>query len=85
MISHMCMEHCMDELLTDEVCIFWTSSMDCACTTSLMSKWNMFLVCCLRSLQCSVTYFCVSWQINYGQSEKTKCIEYIKLICKCHD
>jgi hypothetical protein len=51
MIWHMCMEHYMDELLIDEVCIFWTSSMDCAYTTSLMNKWNMFVVCSLRGLQ----------------------------------
>jgi hypothetical protein len=48
MIWHMCMGHWMVELLTDEVCIFWTSSFDCACITSLMSKCDMFLKC--RSL-----------------------------------
>jgi hypothetical protein len=48
MIWHMCMGHWMVELLMDEVCIFWTSSIDCACITSLMSKCDMFLKC--RSL-----------------------------------
>jgi hypothetical protein len=75
MIWHMCMEHYMDELLTDEVCIFGTSSMDCACTTSLMKKWNMFLVCSLRGLRRGVTYFCVSWWIKRGQFKNIKCIE----------
>jgi hypothetical protein len=80
----MCMEHYMNELLIDEVCIFWTSSMDCAYTT-MMSKWNMFMICFLRGLQHGATYFFFPWQIKHRQSENTKCVEYIKLMRKCHN
>jgi hypothetical protein len=40
----------------DEVFILWTSSIDCACIMSLMSKCSMFLAFHLRALQCGVTF-----------------------------
>ena len=51
------MRYVLDELLMDEVFILWTSSIDCACIMSLISKCCMFPGCRLKALQCGATYF----------------------------
>jgi hypothetical protein len=41
----------MGELWMDEICSFWTSSVDCACIGSPMTKCFMFSEWSLRGLQ----------------------------------
>ena len=52
MVWHLLFEHLIEELWMDEVWFFWTSSVDCACIQSPMTKCFMFLEWSLRGLQC---------------------------------
>jgi hypothetical protein len=64
MVWHLSIEHFTEELRMDEICIFWTSSVDCACIGSPMTKCFMFSECSLRGLHCGVFNCSVQWHIN---------------------
>jgi hypothetical protein len=48
-----------NKLHMDDIWIFWTSSIDCACMESLMWKYNMFLEYALNGLRYGTTYSCI--------------------------
>jgi hypothetical protein len=51
MVWHLSIGHFMEELWMDEIYIYWTSSVDCACIGSPMTKCFMFSEWSLRGLQ----------------------------------
>jgi hypothetical protein len=70
MVWHLSIGDFMEELWMDEICSFWTSSVDCACIGSPMTKCFMFSEWSLRGLHCGA--------FNYSLQQciiVVKCIE----------
>jgi hypothetical protein len=63
--------------------LFWTSSVDCACIGSPMTKCFMFLECSLRDLQCGAFNCSVRWHINLVECFELKgsffCLTFLGL------
>jgi hypothetical protein len=66
MVWHLSIGHFMEEIRMDEIHIFWTSSVDCACIGSPMTKCFMFSEYSLRGLQCGAFNYTLQWCINLG-------------------